>query len=269
MLLANGLASCGLSAIQAMVLYLDWERSEQELNRRIAMLKAGGGFSPDLVIPYRRCYMSLGDELEEIMEMVAGLSVRMVVIDSLLGASGGENLNETRTAGKFFQAFRKLNTGGLVIAHTQKGDLAEKTVLGAGSWEHQASSIWEVKAPKEPGAMEIPAGLRHKKVNIGRQHLDMAFLLRFGGAKTPQEEDTWARVSRADPADVPGMAKGLPLRLRIEALLKHGPYLVDTITEELGVDKAAVYQTFHRYRQLFVKLPGEGEKRWGLAVKAN
>ena len=266
MLLVNGLSSCGLTAIETMVLYLDWERSEQEINRRIAMLKAGGGFSPDLVIPYRRCYMSLGDELEEIMEMVAGLSVRAIIIDSLLGASGGENLNDTKTAGKFFQAFRKLNTGGLVIAHTQKGNLAEKTVLGAGSWENQASSVWEVKAPKEPGAVEIPAGLLHKKVNIGRQHLPLAFLLKFGGAKLPQDSDTWARVTAGDITDVEGAEKGIPTWMRLRELLRGGQgKTISQAAEELAIQAGTVKTILNRYKKVFVSFGDAGrEKLWGL-----
>jgi hypothetical protein len=264
MLLENGLSTCGLKAVQGTVLYLDWERSDKEINRRIAMFKAGGRFSQDLIVPYRRCYMSLGDELEEVMEMVAGLSAKVVVIDSLLGASGGENLNETKTAGKFFQAFRRLNTAGLIIAHTQKGNLVEKTVLGAGSWENQASSVWEVRAPKEAGASEVPAALLHRKVNIGRQHLPLAFRLSFGGAAGPQEEDTWAEIGPGDLNEVEGAERGIPAWLKIKAVLQKGALPIKEITTETDLPEDTVRKALKRKPRLFLKIPGSEADLWGL-----
>ena len=251
----QGVSRCGLTPVTGNWLYLDWETSEEEVNRRVAMLKNGERSLANAEILYRRCAASLADELDEIMDEITGCSVQGIVIDSLLGACGGGELQKEATPGAFFRAFRRLNVGGLIIGHTQKGSL-EKTVFGSAFWQNQARSVWEAVGFAEPGEREIYIGLKHNKVNIGRKHTPLAFRFAFS------DDDSSVVVSQADYTEIPGMEKGVSLGKRIQDYLKAGTASLGQIAESLESGKATVAVTLSRLKKRGLVLQvGEG---WGV-----
>ena len=105
--------------LQSNVLYLDWETDFGTFSSRVKKLKAGAGFPEDATIRYRRCWMSLADDVENIKRIVEEHAVGFAVVDSCGGACGGDpNLPET--VNRFFIALRYLGITTLLIHNVPK-----------------------------------------------------------------------------------------------------------------------------------------------------
>lgn len=238
MLIAQGISSHDLRVTRpGNVLYLDWEQSEGEINRRVHLLKQGG-LAGDATIAYRRCYKSLSDDIEDIADMVQGLPACAIVVDSLLGACGGEDLEKSQTASSFFLAYRTLNVAAWIITHTTKDTSKSRTPFGSGYWAYQARSVWQVIPTMEPGAGEFSVGLIHTKVNMGRKQKPMAFKFSFF-RETDEDEDSSVEVLPGDPSSIDGLIQRVGLRQQILHLLRNGPLPVADILEDFPKSKYA------------------------------
>ncbi|KKM67807.1 hypothetical protein LCGC14_1467420 [marine sediment metagenome] len=264
MLMAEGVSSYDLTvAGPGNVLYLDWEQSEGEINRRIHLLKQGG-LAPDATIAYRRCSKSLADDIEDIADMVQGLPASALIIDSLLGACGGEDLEKSQTASRFFLAYRTLKVAAWIITHTSKGGAGQKTAFGSGYWAYQARSVWQAVPTMEPGADAFSVGLVHTKVNMGRLQKPMAFKFSFSREAVDQE-DTSVEVMSDDPASIEGVLRRFGVRQQILKQLQDGSLPVADILDAFPKGKHAEV----RSRLSDLKKAGvivlSPDKRWALA----
>ncbi|KKN14755.1 hypothetical protein LCGC14_0993080 [marine sediment metagenome] len=238
MLIAEGVGSCDLKVDSpGNVLYLDWEQSEGEINRRVHLLKQGG-LAPDAVIAYRRCSKSLADDIEDIADMVQGLPASAIIIDSLLGACGGEDLEKSQTASRFFLAYRTLKVAAWIITHTSKDTSRQKSAFGSGYWSYQARSVWQAVPTIEPGADAFSVGLVHTKVNMGRLQKPMAFKFSFY-REDENGEDTSVEVMSDDPASIEGVIRRVGVRQQIIKLLQEGPLPVADILDAFPKSKQA------------------------------
>jgi hypothetical protein len=208
------------------VLYLDWETESDEIHRRLRQLLDGMGLPP-MPLLYRRCSLSLADDVDRLAENIRENAVEAIVIDSLAAASGGDP-TDAQVANRFFDAVRKLKTSSLIIAHTSKGDNGDKTIFGSVFNENRARSVWHLEGEQDDDTGSIGLMLKHTKVNVSGRQKPMGYRLDFN--------DGTCRFLRVDPNEIPGLADRLPLDVRVVSTLRGGGFTAREIAQELGSD---------------------------------
>jgi hypothetical protein len=168
---------CGL---QGEVLYLDWEADRQVLELRWANLQKGHEEYLGVAPPYyRRMDRSLADDLREIQRAVADHEIKLVIIDSLAPAAGGDP-NAPETAITFHKALRALKVSSLSLAHVAKNDEGKtRTIFGSAFFTNLARSVWELIPSETEGPSVKYVTLYHTKVNDGPKQRPLAFKIDF------------------------------------------------------------------------------------------
>lgn len=160
-------------------LLLNWETDRDEVVWRWGKLKTGMDWG-DLSIHHRRCAAPLAHDLEAIQNAVADTGAKMIIIDSLGLACGGE-LKESGPAIAFFAALRQIKTTSLIIAHTSKDQLSkQKSIYGSVFFNNLARSVWEVRKAQTEGENIINVGLYHRKANMSKLHRPIGLRMEFG-----------------------------------------------------------------------------------------
>lgn len=130
------------------VLYLDWETSHQDMSRRFTLLVNGLG---ELESPfYRQMTSPLGFEFEIVLDDVINNDIKLVIIDSVVPAIGGE-INHADKVGLFFQLLRELYRHGariLLLTHVNKQDknADARSPIGSVFFENYPRLVWELKS---------------------------------------------------------------------------------------------------------------------------
>ena len=152
------------------VLYLDWEEYTRETARRFQWLAAGRGLKevPKNII-YRRMTRPLVEEINHVRAEAVRSKAGLVIIDSLVMASGG-NIKDERAASNTMEAIRELSPATrFVVGHISKADTRNEnsnvTLIGSVVYENLARSYWEMQAERYPSKTSIVC--IHKKVNAG------------------------------------------------------------------------------------------------------
>ena len=207
--------------------------------------------TPEPKIIYRRCFLPLRDDLTEVQRIINRHSIEFVVMDSAAAACGGDP-NAAEIASQFLgHEIRQLNTTTVLIAHTSKNQVGEKSVFGSVFFRNYARSVWEVKKHQEVGDNSLDIALFNRKSNLSRLQKPIGFRLDF-------EEDT-IDVQSQDVEGIEGLQKELSVREQIAHLLKSGPRRPKDIAEVLESSDAAVCMALKRGP--FTKLT---DGSWGL-----
>ncbi len=185
------------------VLYLDWETEEEEMRRR--MWQLFGAQQPERVF-YKRCYFPLNQSAEKIKEVVDKEQIKMVIVDSLGGALGGE-LIEASGAITFFNSLRSLKATSLIISHVAKSN--SQTPYGSVYFYNLGRNIWEVK--KREIENEVRVALYHKKSNFTSLASPVGYSIKF------EQENIF--VSRQDLI-IKEMSEEIPDLEKIMSILK-------------------------------------------------
>jgi hypothetical protein len=251
-LFASLLLACGVSSnnltcdvIPRRVLYLDWELSASDMKARVRMLMLG---HPELTghFPYyRKCIRSLADDVSELRKIVRGEGFEVLVVDSVAMAAGGDELEKSGPALRFYSAVRTLNLASLIIGHTPKQSEGGRTLYGSVFFENLARHVWEVKKYSKPGDRLTRIGLYHKKFNLCG-HLDpIGFDLDINEVTGTA---TFTGVPLAEESD---LTRGQSLADKIEFLLKRDSsthWQAEDLASELGAKLETVYRTLRRYK---------------------
>jgi len=160
-------------------LVLDWETDAKIFAWSLSRLKRGMGM-PTVSIQYRRCYLPLSEELEEIEQYIDKVKADVLIIDSLAAAASGERgeLN-AQSALSFNMALRKLNRTSLIIAQTSKDPEGKKTILGSTIFQYYARNIFELCQSEDMDSNRVHSAMFHRKCNLGRKHKPMGFCMDF------------------------------------------------------------------------------------------
>jgi hypothetical protein len=207
-----------LCGVPGDVLYLDWEADRDALEMRWANLLKGHpeylGINPPY---YRRMERSLGDDLREVQKIVQDIGIKLVIVDSLAPAAGGDP-NAPETAITFHKALRALKVSSLSLAHVAKdSEGRSRSIFGSAFFTNLARSVWEVQPVEEDESTIKHVTLYHRKVNDGPKQRPMAFKIDFqhtsGGTHiepisvdelpTPEVTQTHADRIKAALADRP------------------------------------------------------------------
>jgi len=212
-------------------LYLDWETESDEIRYRISQLRKGTN-TPTCSIEYRRCDLPLYLDIEQVQSSIVNSKARMVVIDSLAQACGG-NLNDAEVANRFFASLRQLRVTSLVVAHTAKGDNGEgkKTVYGSVFYQNNARNVWELRRRGIEDGGTLTLDLFHRKSNLSRLHKNWCFKIYF-------EDGT--RIERAEMDETVGKKILSTLQQMGKKLLTHD--LIESVASEQSSVRAALYR---------------------------
>lgn len=241
------------------VLWLDWETDEETARWTMTRLKRGMGIDT-FYIHYKAMYLSLAQEINNIMKELEDSGAELLVLDSLGLASGagGGNLNDAEPAIRFYSALRQLKTTSLIIAHNSKNQETKmKTIMGSMFYTAQARNIWEVKKVAEPGEDEINIALFHRKAPpFDKLRAAMGYNAKF-------EQDK-IMIKSQKATSVREFVDEMGSAARICGLLQdNGAMGVKDIIDTLGMPQGTVSSTLKRLREKgkTVKLP---DGKWGL-----
>lgn len=238
-------------------LYGDYEDEAATFQDRWGKIQRGFGVDAPMPILYQRLARPLADIIEEVQEIITDNNVKLLIIDSLGPAAGG-NLNDPEPAIKYHEALRRLGITSLTLAHNSKDPLTKKrTIFGSVFFTNLARTIWECKADVEPGQNDALISLKHMKANLSRLYGTLGYRITF--------DDNRIAVAKADLADS-SLASELPLTFQVKALLRDGPLAAQEISEALDRDLTTVRVTLTRmfnHKQV-CKVTGH---KWALATK--
>lgn len=256
------------------VLYLDWESDEYTHRERLDAIKAGAGIEGRLQYPiiYRRQVASLDQAAERIRAEVAKQDVKLVIVDALGAARGGEVKNDDLT-NRFFMAGRSLRRTLLVMDHLPKGKEADRDrPIGSIYTENQSRNMWRIEKTQEEGEGTVSVRLIHKKANNGMMQPQHG--LRWHFENDHDGRPLVARVEVIDLMDEPKFRRNAPLHRQIEAILQvnNGPMTIAEIQDALEADglqasEAAIRSILNRHKRLFVPIPDTRPTLWGLALR--
>lgn len=279
---ASGFPLFGVTPTQTgNVLYLDWEADQYEHTERLHAIKAGAGITEDLrhTIFYRRQTASLGESSHYLRRLVSMHEIRLVIVDSMGPARGGELKDDWKT-NAVFDAARSLGVTVLIVDHLPKGgnESDRNRPIGSVQSENRARNLWRLEKVQDEGEDTITVCLVHTKANDGRLQQRRAFKLHYDRG----DDGTLlsVRFTRTNSMDVPDFRKRAPHHLQIQSILMehgrnsgHGPAMsVAEIKQEMEADgitisEASVRATLNQYKSLFVQLPSSSSgvpRQWGL-----
>jgi hypothetical protein len=103
------------------VLYLDFEQRSVDIKEQCELIRCGLGIKPPIDgiydILYMYLYQRLIDCVEQIREVVKTHDIKLVIIDSVGLACGGEG-DDVKAVVPYFQALRSLGVTTLSLDHT-------------------------------------------------------------------------------------------------------------------------------------------------------
>jgi len=255
------------------VMYLDWETDAETHAERFSAICEANGFAEERPpVFYKRMVGNITDNVEALKEQLDKLGVAMIIVDSLLAASGGP-LEESNTARSFVSAIRYLDVPILAVTHVTKPQAEKRDAsspFGSVYWHNLARNTWFVEAAREEGDNRVQLRFQHKKSNNGRLQKQHGYELRFDSAgEAGFEQLVGILVQKCDLNEVPEFSKHLSWPDRIAAVLARGALSVHEMADEMGLDDSEVQAlraalTRGRKAGKLVNFPGQ---KWGLAVR--
>jgi hypothetical protein len=238
-LLSVGGSQNGLACVDWPVLYLDWELAREDMDSRLALLKAGHPEFRTVRLAYKRPVAPLMDCLDDIRAALLSTGAKILILDSLALAAGGE-LERAETAIRFNQALRQLGVPSLIVGHTAK-NAEEKTIYGSVFFFNLARSVFEIKKTQEEESGVFTFGLYHRKCNLGRRKAPLGFRMAIADGR--------CCVTPADLSEDPELCKALPITQQLTAALKSGQAQTAThLSLETGVKLDTVRRTLQRFK---------------------
>lgn len=238
----------GLEAVeQYNTLICDYEQTFQDINEMLQEVATGliikkEELSPEITVQYRRMYQAFPYEIDRIQRVVQELDIRLLIIDSLGSACGGEPENAGLIL-DYFNALRSLGITTLTIDHTNR----EGLLFGSIYKFHQARSVWEIKKTQRPGENTLNVGLFHRKINRGK-------ILKPIALKYTYDMDS-VLIERLVPETVEGlMGAATTADLIAEVLTEQGPMTCRDIAAATGEAYPNITKTVNRHSLRFERM---------------
>ncbi len=255
MLMYHGGSLAGFIGTAQPTLFLDFESDYGDHVHRANRLALG---HPELTTAtpyYRRSALPLADDLTAISRIVSEYGIKVLIVDSLAAACGGD-LERPETAIRLFSALRSLRVASLLIAHVPK-NAEEKTIYGSVFFSNFPRSTWEMKRVQDTDDTVTRIGLFHRKCNLASLHRPLGLRL------------TFAEGVHIDPLELsnePDLAVGLPLKDRMKTALGSAAKTAKDLADELAVPLGQIKnQLTHGKGSWVTPLDQVGKEfRWGL-----
>ena len=254
------------------VLYLDWETDPTLHTERMRAIAAKRPAESQPPIFYKRMTTSLPEAAAAIRKEIAKTGAKMVVIDSLGYAGGGEP-KEAGIAIALFGAIRTFGVAALCIHHRRKEGAGKgsdpESLFGSAYYFNSARHVWQLRGTKDEDNDEIGVGLIHVKSNNGRLQKRHGFKVKFTNDANDittaigfRYEDSLARIK--------GQERDAPLRERIleELQAGQGARTVAEIAEALEANAGTVQKEMTGLSKRGQVVSVEGH-RWGTVRAVN
>lgn len=214
-------------------IYLDWETDEKEIGWRLKALRTGIGIGP-IFVNYRRCALSLPDDLSEIQRIVMEKKIELLIVDSLGPACGGD-LTSAEPALRMLASLRQLRVTSLILAHEAKAKANKPTAYGSIFFTALARSIWRAELIQEVGESEFVMALRHTKANTSKKHEPMCFRVKFGNDNIT--------IAKENLDKIPELLGTEPLWRQIMVFLEQGGATIEELIKETGSTDGMIRKT--------------------------
>ena len=234
-------------------LYLDWETDKKIFEWSLSRLKRGMGM-PTIPVQYRRCYLPLAEELEEIEQYIDKVKATVLFIDSLAAAASGDKGElDSKSALSFNMALRKLNRTSFIIAQTSKAPDGKKTILGSTLFTYYSRNIFEICRSEDGDNDKVHSAIFHRECNLGRKHQPMGFCMDFNDANRS------LNITR-ESVTVSEFIGKVTSQSAVYDALKSGMKSVKELAEETGLKENNVRTSLGRLSSKVVKVGNQ----WGL-----
>jgi hypothetical protein len=244
------------------VLIGDWETDPTNHKMIIDAMMKGRGmptYAPNEIY-YRRFDGPLPDYLDELQRFVIEHNIGFMVIDSIVAAAAGDDVNSDGAARSYFNTMRSLNIPYLGITHTpQSGD----RIYGNRFFWNLTRMAWLIERAEDTSTV----ALFNKKTMWETQKpmgLQVEYAMRdTGDGSQVTDAITFKNV---DVATDPQLAKGLPLIDQIKHALTRGVMAPKDIADETGIKDATVRQYLARGLKSGIFIKDATTGNYGLAA---
>jgi hypothetical protein len=237
-------------------LFCDWELEGTDHRERLQRL-FGDTMPP---VFYLRMNRPMVDEIDGIRREIEKHGIQYVICDSVAFAINGAP-ESAEAAMQYFRCVRQFGCGSLHLAHVVKtqADGADPTKpFGSTFWHNSARCTWLLKRSEDTADGRVIVALTNTKANLGARRPAVGFAVDFTPDRT--------LIRDVDLAEVEEFASQLPLRVRLQHVLKHGPMTIAALAEEIGGKTDSIQKTLKRGSKDFVRAPdlSDGTQRWAL-----
>jgi hypothetical protein len=255
------------------VLYLDWEASKEDVERRVWAIKQGMikqeiNVNLDDTFIYQFCKQPLINEIYSIQKLVSENGIDLIIIDSHMAAQG-YGPDQSQVASQFYNVLRSLGCTSLTIDHVSKDEWKgnSETVgpIGSVVKYNRSRAQFELIKQQNAGDDFIELALRHKKNNEGKLLKDIGIRIDFHNNENDELE--YVTFSECQIKNNPELAmKTLSTKNQlINTFEIDGPKTIEELSTILKRSKATIRTELSRNKNLFSKA-NENEK-WGLLVR--
>ena len=245
------------------VLYLDWESSFQDQERRVWAIKQGLGINTEETLFHLFCHQPLVADIYNIQRIISERKIALLIVDSQMAAEG-YSPNPSQVSSQYYNALRSLHCTSLTLDHVSKaewGRMADDDSLGPyGSVVkfNRSRSQFEIKKSQTPGEDSTELALIHRKHNEGSLLKPIGIRIDFHNNGDGELEKV--TFKGCDISDNPELSKNQTLRDRLVNVLERGSMPLKDLAEELEKSEGTVRTTLNRYKDTFVSRGNE----WGL-----
>ncbi|OGN94156.1 MAG: hypothetical protein A2Z75_08375 [Chloroflexi bacterium RBG_13_50_10] len=245
------------------VLYLDWESSSQDHERRVWAIKQGLGIETEETFSYLFCHQPLAADIHRIQSIIAEGDIALLIIDSQMAAEG-YGPHPAQVSSQYYNALRSLHCTSLTLDHVSKaewGKVADDDSLGPyGSVVkfNRSRSQFEIKKSQTAGEDFMELALIHRKHNEGKLLKPIGIRIDFHS--NGDDELDKVTFKACEISDNPDLSKVQSLRDRLAGILAAGTMVLKDLAEAVDKPEATVRSTLYRYKDTFVKVGQE----WGL-----
>jgi hypothetical protein len=248
------------------VLYLDYEGDKVTFTKRWSAI--WNGFKakakregkdadlPEMPCLYQHMETPLANVADSILALVIERKVRLIIVDSLGLAAGGQ-LNDPEPALLYSGALRRFGITSISIAHPSKDPLLkQKSVFGSVFFSNLARSIWicKVEGEREPGDTEAIVSMKQIKASYSEIHGALGYQFQFTD-KLIEAKQTGLEGTK--------LASELSIGRQIEYALREGNLTANAIAEAIGKDVRTVQVTLNRMKGK--RVYNLADHTWGLA----
>jgi hypothetical protein len=251
-------------------LYLDWESSALDNNRRVWAIKRGLGIDNDETILYRFCSQPLVNDIYAIKKTVVENNINIVIVDSQMAASG-YGPDASQLSSQFYNALRSLRCTTLTIDHVSKEDWKGLNTNSVGPYGsvvkyNRSRSQFELTKTQTAGEHFIELALTHKKHNEGMLLKPLGIRINFNNDDDGHLDNVTFNL--CDLTTNPELEKKATYEQRAINIFVNDNLTINQLANRMGVDKAVVRTTVTKKgfeKGLFEKkgVTPDGEDIWG------
>lgn len=207
---------------------------------------------------YQRCSQPFIHIVDAIRRQIVDQGITWGVLDSVVPACH-DKAEDSAVAAAVLRAQRATGIGWLNIAHVPKSaERGQERPFGSQFWWNEVRSVWVLESQETPNRLVLAC--HHRKSNNGPKRPAVGFEFLFDLPKI--------HVSSCNVADVPELAEGLPLWMRIRDEVRNGALTIAELSNRLDAKQDTIAAAARRKPLVFQKvLTSDGIHRIGLAER--